>query len=405
MTDVVVIGAGPYGLSVAANLLRTGLRVRVFGRHMEAWRDHMPEGMVLKSDGFATNFGALPLTLEKFCHGKGRPFKRVGYRTPLNDLIAYADAVREAYVGRLEDVRVTRLDRRSDGFAISLDNGDDVFAKRVVCAIGLTGFQRMPVITGMPEYRMTHVSAHHRLGAFAGQRVLTIGGGQSAFETSALLHENGAAVTVLTRRPPVWFDPEGEAVPSWWTRVRHPNFGLGPGWRAWLWSESPNLFYYLPRHTRLANAYATFGPAGSGWLKHRVTGRVPVITGSVRNAKDTSNGVQVTAEVDGQVRTFEVDHVIAATGYSSDLRKVPFLKPVLAAISCLRPGLPELDRSFQTSLPRLHVVGNLSAASLGPSMRFIYGTNRAAPKLARALKQEAPRIFAGFPKARKRTVS
>lgn len=405
MNDAVVIGAGPYGLSVAANLLRAGLRVRVFGRHMEAWRDHMPEGMVLKSDGFATNFGSLPLTLEKFCHDTGRAFKPVGHRTPLNDLIAYADAVREAYVGRLEDVRVTCVRRRSDGFTVSLDNGDDVFATRVVCATGLTGFQRMPAITGMPEHRMTHVSAHHRLGAFAGQRVLTIGGGQSAFETSALLHEAGATVSVLTRRKPFWFDPDGEAEPSRWTRLRHPNFGLGPGWRAWLWSEAPNLFYHLPRRTRLANAYSTFGPAGSGWLKHRVVGRIPVVTGTIQKAKDTSSGVQVTAEVEGQVRTFEVDHVIAATGYSADLGKVPFLKPLMPDISFLQPGLPELDRSFQTSLRGLHVVGNLSAASLGPSMRFIYGTNRAAPQLAKALKQDAPRIFTAVPKALERSVT
>lgn len=364
----------------------------------------MPEGMVLKSDGFATNFGGLPLTLEKFCQTTGRPFKRVGHRTPLADLLAYAEAVRTAYVGRVEDVRVTRVTRRNGGFVVGLANDNEVSAKRVVCATGLTGFQRIPVIPGMPANRMTHVSSYHALGGFAGSRVLMLGGGQSAFETAALLHERGADVTVLTRRAPLWFDPEGEGVPSRWMRLRHPNFGLGPGWGAWLWSEAPNLFHFLPRRTRIAKAYSTFGPAGSGWLKERVVGRIPVRTGAIKGAKETTNGVEVSAEVNGSLQVFEADHVVAATGYSADIGKIPFLKSLLPDISCLAPGIPVLDRAYQTSLPGLHVVGNLSAASLGPSMRFIYGTNRAAPHLAEVMKSDLRRSFLGYAKTSQQAV-
>ena len=54
-TDIVVIGAGPYGLSVAAHLLAQGRDVRVFGRAMESWTEHMPVGMMLKSEGFASS--------------------------------------------------------------------------------------------------------------------------------------------------------------------------------------------------------------------------------------------------------------------------------------------------------------------------------------------------------------
>src|ERR1700761_2936240 len=109
--DAVVIGAGPYGLSVAANLLRAGFNIRVFGRPMEMWAEHMPEGMVLKSDGFATNFGALPLTLERFCAMTKRAYRPLGHRTPLGDLIAYGEAVRNEYVGTVTDLRVTSVTR------------------------------------------------------------------------------------------------------------------------------------------------------------------------------------------------------------------------------------------------------------------------------------------------------
>ena len=47
--DVAIIGAGPYGLSVAAHLNALGVDYRIFGKPMQLWRDHMPPGMRLKS--------------------------------------------------------------------------------------------------------------------------------------------------------------------------------------------------------------------------------------------------------------------------------------------------------------------------------------------------------------------
>ena len=55
MSDVAIVGAGPYGLSLAAHLAAVGVDLRIFGRPMESWRGHMPEGMLLKSDPFASN--------------------------------------------------------------------------------------------------------------------------------------------------------------------------------------------------------------------------------------------------------------------------------------------------------------------------------------------------------------
>src|SRR5437667_10717945 len=53
--DAVVVGAGPYGLSTAAHLIRRGLKVAVFGKTLEFWRRHMPKGMLLRSHWWATN--------------------------------------------------------------------------------------------------------------------------------------------------------------------------------------------------------------------------------------------------------------------------------------------------------------------------------------------------------------
>ena len=55
--SVIIIGAGPYGLSAAAHLIRAGVSVRVFGEPMESWRQHMPNGMLLRSRWDASHIG------------------------------------------------------------------------------------------------------------------------------------------------------------------------------------------------------------------------------------------------------------------------------------------------------------------------------------------------------------
>lgn len=75
MTDIAIIGAGPYRLSLAAHLTAAGANVRVFGQPMNTWLTSMPEGMVLKSEGFASNLwppdGAF--TLKDYCAQQGLP--------------------------------------------------------------------------------------------------------------------------------------------------------------------------------------------------------------------------------------------------------------------------------------------------------------------------------------------
>lgn len=50
MYDLLVVGAGPYGLSIASHAAAAGLSLQVFGRPSPSWRDHMPRGMFLKSE-------------------------------------------------------------------------------------------------------------------------------------------------------------------------------------------------------------------------------------------------------------------------------------------------------------------------------------------------------------------
>ena len=50
-TELSIVGAGPFGLAMAAEARRRGIAHRVVGEPMAFWREHMPVGMVLRSGG------------------------------------------------------------------------------------------------------------------------------------------------------------------------------------------------------------------------------------------------------------------------------------------------------------------------------------------------------------------
>src|SRR5919198_6298919 len=86
--DVAIVGAGPYGLSAAAHL--AGLDIRVFGRKMSFWREHMPRGMFLRSPRPASSLSSPTpsLRLEDY-------ERELGTATPgpvpLETFVAYGD--------------------------------------------------------------------------------------------------------------------------------------------------------------------------------------------------------------------------------------------------------------------------------------------------------------------------
>ena len=202
--DVAVVGAGPYGLSLAAHLSAAGISYAQFGIPMNLWRAAMPEGMFLKSQGFASNLSSPDgqHTLAAFCAATGRPYRSYGLPVPLDTFVAYGLWFQQELVSALRQALVTEVVPKDGRYEVSLADGGHVQAARVVVAAGVEHFARVPELLGeLPASVCSHSSAHSDLGTFAGQRVVVLGRGQSALESAALLHEGGADVTVVARKP------------------------------------------------------------------------------------------------------------------------------------------------------------------------------------------------------------
>jgi FAD-dependent urate hydroxylase len=386
-TEIAVVGAGPYGLSVAAHLRRHGREFRIFGTPMHSWRAAMPVGMYLKSEGCASSLSdpTGSYTLGAHCRQHGLGYGDYGVPVPLETFFQYGLAFQQRLVPEVEDTQVVGLDHSSDGYELHTASGEAVTARSVVVAVGITHFAYVPQqLARLPRELVSHTSQHQDLGRFAGRDVTIIGGGQSALETAALAHEQGANVRVLIRQPRlVWnADPDDWPRPLA-RRVRYPMTGLGPGWRSYFYCNAPRVFHGLPQRTRVRTVNTALGPAGSWWLKDRLLGQAPLLTGhTVRSAEADGDRVRLRVEgEDGELVDWTTEHVIAGTGYRVDLSRLPFLSDELRARLRLVVRAPMLTPHFEASAPGLYFVGLASAYSLGPMMRFVYGADYTARRL------------------------
>ena len=395
VVDVAIVGAGPYGLSLAAHLRAAGVDYRHFGLPMQLWRSAMPQGMFLKSQGFASNLSdpGGTHTLEAFCGQTGRPYASYGLPVALDTFVSYGQWFQSGLGLAVEEVLVTSLARLNGGFELTLATGERLAARRVVVAIGVQHFGYVPPpLSSLPSSVCTHSSAHTDLGAFRGREVVVVGAGQSALETAALLHEQGASVQVLAREKKLAWNGVPLALDRpLLQRLKEPESGLGSGWGTWLYSNHPDLFRHLPRSTRVYRARTALGPAGASWLRERVIGQFPVRPGhSVTSAELQDGRVRLGVAADGGTSSeLTADHVIAGTGYRTDLTRLQFLDDGLRPALRTLAGSPVVGGDYQSPVAGLYFMGPAVAPSFGPVMRFVFGSRHAATVVARQLARTA----------------
>jgi thioredoxin reductase len=392
--DTAILGAGPYGLSIAAHLHAGKRPFQLIGTPMESWRAFMPEGMVLKSEPFASNLWdpQRRYTLKCYFKEKGLSYQAVGKPLSLALFLEYAEWFRKQATPDSHDARVVRVQRAAAGFSLILSDGTRLTARRVVLATGHMAFRVLPPeLEHLAEPLVLHSSRIGDVRAYAGRDVVVIGAGQSALESAALLHEAGARVRVLVRQNRVWWNPPSRprSLPE---RLWEPDAGVASGWRSVAISELPRVFrWYFPAQKRHWFVARAFGPSGAWWLRSRVDDRVALDLGCrIQEARSEKGKVRLRVAGPSGIEEFDTDHVVAATGFKVDIDRLDYLEPSLRdSIEREAAGIPALDSRFETSVPGLFIVGVASSPVFGPIMRFMYGAKHVAPVLARRLKSAA----------------
>jgi len=394
-TEIAIVGAGPYGLAAAAHLRRAGIDVRLLGDPMSFWRS-MPSGMLLRSNWTATCIAEChgPLSLDAYCATNGARF---GRPVPLARFIEYGMWVQEQVAPDADRRLVTTLDGDHSGFDLLLADGERLTARRVVVAAGIAPFAHRPSFAAeLPPELCSHTSAHQDLRRFSGARVLVVGGGQSALESAALMHESSAQVEVVVRENHLnWLHGGkyqrrlGRLAPL----VYAPT-DVGPMGLSRLVAV-PDMFRQLPRRIQDPLAYRAIRPAGAAWLGSRLQDVPITLARSIASATPRKGELRVTF-ADGDTRTF--DHVLLGTGYRVDIARYPFLAPSLLARVRRAGGYPVLGRGAESSVAGLHFIGAPAAWSFGPIMRFVSGGWYAGRSLTRLVTGSAePRPRAARP--------
>jgi FAD-dependent urate hydroxylase len=379
-----IIGAGPYGMAVASHLGATGVEARVFGKPMDFWSSRMPKGMLLRSPWSGSNIGDphQSFTLDRYEGALGSPLNR---QLPLEDFVRYGQWFQQKALPNLDPRNIARVESSSDGYRIVLDDGDTFHSRNVVVATGIGSFANRPAAFGAlaPEL-CSHTSDPQNcdLGRFAGKHVAVIGAGQSAFESAALLREQGADVEILMRQSQLRWVNTRPIIEALMDSKLYPFKApgrIGPIGLNWL-LEHPALFTMAPRDVQDKMAYRAIRPAASIWLRPRLE-HMKLVTGRQVVAVAERQGKAHLRLDDGIERAF--DHVLLGTGYKIDVARYGFLSPDLLESVRTANGYPVLDRGFESSARGLYFVGTTAAHSFGPFMRFVAGTHYAAGVLSR----------------------
>ncbi|MFF1378399.1 NAD(P)-binding domain-containing protein [Streptomyces sp. NPDC058308] len=393
MHDLLIVGAGPYGLSIAAHAAAAGLDVRIFGRTMASWRDHMPRGMFLKSEPWASDLSdpAGRYGLAAYCTREGLPAEH-GRPLPIEHFASYGLWFAERAAPPVDERLIASVRRGAAGFEVRTRDGEVCHARAVALAVGVLPFTEIPrAVRGLGDHHVSHSSHHADLRRFTGRDVTVVGAGQAALETAALLAEQGTRVRVLARSPRVSWNtlPQAWQRP-WWQSLRAPHTGLGCGWRNKFYADTPGLFRLLPEQARARAAARALGPAGAWWVRDRVEAGVEVRAGHRIESAELADGrVRVrTAAHTGEGLRFTTDHVIAATGFRATTARIGVLAPELrTGLRSLADGTPYVGDRFETSCPGLFLAGLTTASSFGPAMRFVYGASFTAERLVRGVER------------------
>ena len=372
--DVAVIGAGPFGLSVAAHL--NDRPVRVYGAPMQTWRTRMPPDMRLRSDWDETSLSAPGDrgSIDVWSRAEGEPREEP---IPLARFLRYADWFRSTFVPENDPSEVVQLERAAGVFRVTTADGAEADARLVVVAVGVTPFPYAPPpFEAMMGDGIGFAIERQDYEAYRGDRVVVVGGGQGGLEAAALARRAGAEVELVIRSQLRWFTDREPYRPRGPLRQRiyrlaYPVVGYGPPPLNRL-ALNPDAFAALPAGARRSVARRILRAGGSPWVRDQIEGKVRVTEGvAVERVQRRGERIQLELS-DGSSR--ESAAVVVSAGFRFDLDRLGFLSPTVKAAVGVHDGWPVLDRYFRSTDPDLLFVGFAAERRFGPIARFVSGS-------------------------------
>lgn len=336
--NTALIGAGQAGLAAAYYLQQAGLNFTVLEADEAvggAWR-HYYDSLQLFSPA---QYSSLP----------GLPFPGDPDRYPLRDeVVDYL----ETYAAQFDfpiitGARVANLSRKNETFQLHLADGKTILAQTVIVATGLFKNPNEPQLPGQSEFagQIIHAANYLNPTPFFGQRVIVVGGGNSAVQIGVELART-ADVTIASREP-ISFAPQrilGKDVHFWLTRSGVDKLPVGQ-WFGF----------------KIGEAVLDQGQYQAA-IKQEQPDRKPMFKAFRENGVVWENG-----------RFEEVDAVIYATGYRPNL---PFLQDLGGPDNTDRP---HHKGGMSPSVPGLYFVGlpwqrshrSATLRGVGPDAAFI----------------------------------
>jgi len=374
-TELLIVGAGPFGLAMAAHADRRGIDHIVVGRPMSFWREHMPSGMLLRSGCDWHLDPDEEHTLEAFLATSGRRPQDVEPLS-LECYLQYADWFQERKGIRPRPALVNELRSVGPAFEAILDDGGIVASRRVVLALGFGAFANVPdrLAALVPADKRSHTCDVKSFDGFAGGSVLIVGGRQSAFESAALLAEAGAREVHVCHRHDT---PSFESSDWSWVTPLLERIAAEPDW-----------YRSLPESERAAldTRFWTEGRLKlEPWLAPRLDRPEISIRPSTEIVACESDAGPLLLTLDDGSR-IRVDHVLLATGYKPSYPRIPILEAgaLDGRIEC-RDGFPVLDASMQTTVEGLHVTSLPATRDFGLFFAFTAAVRASARIIGRAL--------------------
>lgn len=376
-TDLLIIGAGPYGLAMALTAQAHKIDYLVTGKPMAFWKNHMPSGMYLRTpcDWHTAD------SLDRYRQARRLTAEEI-QPVPVEFFIGYLEETIKRHHLAMLQTEVEQLTYDDPGYTARLRNGNTVYASNVVAATGYYPFRHIPEEYEriFPKGRYAHSSNACDPGLLAGKRFLIIGGRQSAFEQAGLLSHHAASVDIVYRHETPEFKPS-----DWsWAHAYIERMRTDPGWYRRLpqpEQEAINKRFWKEGRLEL-EAWLLGNLAGQNitrWPKTTVVG-----------CKESPHG-GLTVTLSNR-RSLAIDHVVLATGYQVDVRRLDYIARtnITRGLACDN-GFPVLDERFQSTCPGLYFTGIHAVNDFGPFLFFVAGAFAAAEIIGKDIMQtQAP---------------